>query len=220
MKFPPILVINLDSRPDRWALYQKEFAGWNYERVPGIKHEIGWKGCTLSHIKCLEIARERDYDWVLVLEDDCVLRPNAKNTLNTVLPTLWNTRHKWDIFAGGIAIKNSCNPIIISKTPPLFHVSGNGSHFSLLHRDSIVNVLNRIEKDVDNMVVQDDHCIDTWYANNIREWTTAPYISIQRPGRSDLLNKYKDSQKLYLDSETTVFKLLLQPPPFIWSNRS
>ena len=76
MNFPPVFVINLDKRPDRWSDIQVEFKDWNIERVSATEFNPGWKGCTLSHIKCLELANQRNYDWILIVEDDCVLTPD------------------------------------------------------------------------------------------------------------------------------------------------
>ena len=66
------LFINLDDRKDRLEHAINEFnkTNINAERVSGIKLQSGALGCTLSHIKCIEIAIERDYDYVFICEDD------------------------------------------------------------------------------------------------------------------------------------------------------
>jgi len=67
-----ILFINLNERTDRLEHVTKEFNKMNLkaERVKGIKLENGALGCTLSHIKCLKLAKERDYEYVFICEDD------------------------------------------------------------------------------------------------------------------------------------------------------
>jgi GR25 family glycosyltransferase involved in LPS biosynthesis len=67
------LFINLDHRKDRLEHALEEFKKLNIlnpERIKGIKTASGNIGCTLSHIKCLEIAKERAYPSVFVCEDD------------------------------------------------------------------------------------------------------------------------------------------------------
>ena len=46
----------------------------NPTRFDAIKHEIGYVGCAQSHIKCIELAKERNYPFVCIFEDDIVFR--------------------------------------------------------------------------------------------------------------------------------------------------
>ena len=70
--FEHTLFINLDHRKDRLEHVEKELEkmGIKGERFNAIKTASGAIGCTLSHIKCLEIAKERDYEQVFICEDD------------------------------------------------------------------------------------------------------------------------------------------------------
>jgi GR25 family glycosyltransferase involved in LPS biosynthesis len=100
-----ILYINLDERTDRREQAEKEFkrVGLNAQRVQAVKRKPGALGCTLSHIKCLEMAKEKDWDHVMVCEDDILFAKDTdlvKKQFNTVL-----NRHKdWDVIALGVAI--------------------------------------------------------------------------------------------------------------------
>lgn len=66
------LFINLDERADRLAHVETELSkmGIAGERVKAVKMKVGAIGCTLSHIRCLEIAKERKYPHVFICEDD------------------------------------------------------------------------------------------------------------------------------------------------------
>ena len=70
--FENTLFINLDHHQDRLEHATEEFKKMNINpvRVDAIKKDIGAIGCTMSHIKCLEIAKKRDYDYVFICEDD------------------------------------------------------------------------------------------------------------------------------------------------------
>lgn len=65
-------VINLKTRPDRLEHVTAEFEKLNIK--PNIFNAIQTKdgavGCTMSHIKCLEIAIEKDYEQIFICEDD------------------------------------------------------------------------------------------------------------------------------------------------------
>lgn len=65
-------VINLENRIDRLKHVQEEFKRLNIlmNRFNAIKMRDGAVGCTLSHMKCIELAIERDYEYAFVCEDD------------------------------------------------------------------------------------------------------------------------------------------------------
>lgn len=67
-----IFYINLEHRKDRYYHITKQFEllGVSAERFNAVKTKCGAIGCTISHIKCLEMAKERDYDQVFICEDD------------------------------------------------------------------------------------------------------------------------------------------------------
>tara|TARA_B110000967_G_scaffold209873_1_gene268226 strand:+ start:1502 stop:2176 length:675 start_codon:yes stop_codon:yes gene_type:complete len=67
-----IFFINLNERTDRLDHVTTEFNKMNLtaEKVKGIKLDNGALGCTLSHIKCLKLAKERKYEHVFICEDD------------------------------------------------------------------------------------------------------------------------------------------------------
>lgn len=66
------LFINLESRKDRLEHAEAEFKklGIEAERVNAKKMPNGAVGCTLSHINCLQIAKQRNYEHVFICEDD------------------------------------------------------------------------------------------------------------------------------------------------------
>jgi len=69
----PVMYINLDSRTDRKEHVEKELKKIEVnqpERFKAIKLDNGALGCSMSHLKCLEIAKQKDYDYVLICEDD------------------------------------------------------------------------------------------------------------------------------------------------------
>lgn len=70
-----ILVINLKERTDRLEHIWEELNRVNMppkkvEVIEGIPMDPGFMGCTKSHLKCLKLAREKQYKNVLILEDD------------------------------------------------------------------------------------------------------------------------------------------------------
>lgn len=71
--FKYTLFINLQHRTDRLEHVLNEFKKMGIEtaeRFNAIKTITGNVGCSLSHIRCIEIAKERDYPYVFICEDD------------------------------------------------------------------------------------------------------------------------------------------------------
>lgn len=67
-----VLYINLKERTDRKQHVEQQLSsvGLKGERFNAIRLANGAIGCSLSHLKCLEIAKERGWDHVLIVEDD------------------------------------------------------------------------------------------------------------------------------------------------------
>ena len=91
------LYINLTSRPDRKQHVESQLniIGIKAERFNAIKLANGALGCSMSHLKCLEIAKAKSWPHLLIVEDDIkFLNPDVfKRQLNLFL-----SNHKsWDV---------------------------------------------------------------------------------------------------------------------------
>lgn len=92
------LYINLSSRMDRKEHVEKELAkiGVPFERFNAIKLPNGAIGCSMSHLKCLQIAKDRGWSHVFVCEDDIQFLDSDlfKKQLDTLLK---NHTDDWDV---------------------------------------------------------------------------------------------------------------------------
>jgi glycosyl transferase, family 25 len=100
--FNNTLFINLEHRKDRLDHASREFKKMNInaERVDAIKHNIGAIGCSMSHIKCLELAKKRGYDYVFICEDDIEFK-NPSLLLTNLQKFSDNSKLNWDILIIG-----------------------------------------------------------------------------------------------------------------------
>ena len=87
-----ILYINLEHRIDRNNNIINQFHPIknkiNLTRFNAIKHSNGAIGCALSHINCIEIAINNNWDHVIIIEDDFHLLVNTDfffNHINNLL---------------------------------------------------------------------------------------------------------------------------------------
>lgn len=101
--FDKIYCINLERRRDRWeqATAQFDRAGiTNYHRFSAIESANGWEGCRDSHLAIIREARDRNYDNVLIFEDDVQLARNFRRKFAKALIQVQDT--PWDmLYLGG-----------------------------------------------------------------------------------------------------------------------
>jgi len=107
--------INLERRSDRWQLMLNKFKRLNMqvERVNAVDgNNLDYKeaqplsrfeyGCSLSHKKCFEIAKERGYKNFLLLEDDLCFEPNFNTRLTKALKDI---PEDWDMIYLGLLLE-------------------------------------------------------------------------------------------------------------------
>ena len=100
--FDHTLFINLESRVDRHIEVLHELEKWgikNPTRVNAVKMADGAIRCSMSHIKCLELAKERNYPHVFICEDDihCVDIPRFR----TQIEEFCKENIHWDVLIVG-----------------------------------------------------------------------------------------------------------------------
>jgi GR25 family glycosyltransferase involved in LPS biosynthesis len=94
----PTIYINLEHRKDRNESVLKELSKIQIhtpERFNAIEMKNGAIGCSLSHIKCIEIAIKRNYEYIMICEDDIeILNPSLfVENINKFL----NSQIEWDV---------------------------------------------------------------------------------------------------------------------------
>lgn len=120
----PKFVINLDRRQDRLLSISQEmdYIGWSFERFSAIDTN-SYIGCALSHKRIAQLALERDYEYVMVFEDDIFFMPYAKDLLKQLYHEFSRTTLEWKVFHFAPSIHrplNRYNNILLdlSKLPP------------------------------------------------------------------------------------------------------
>ena len=95
--------INLDHRKDRLEHVTKELAkiGIQGERFAAVKTKVGAIGCSMSHIKCLELAKNRGYNQIFICEDDITFL-NPEVLMDSIQKFCNDTTIEWDmVLIGG-----------------------------------------------------------------------------------------------------------------------
>ena len=182
--------INLASRPDRKQHVEEQLKiiGINAIRFNAIKLQNGALGCSMSHLKCLETAKQNNWSHLLIVEDDIkFLDPELfKSQLNKFF-----TNHSgWDVvLIGGNnvppyqKIDDTCVKVSSCQTTTGYLV--NGHYFDTL----IENFRTGIKKLIENPESPVLYAIDKyWFTlQKIHNWfLIIPLTVTQREDYSDI----------------------------------
>lgn len=110
--FKHTLYINLDHRGDRnihTKIQLSNIGIQNAIRISATKTTNGAIGCSLSHIKCVELAKKNDWDHVFICEDDIKFTNPALFLENITKFNVFNrtASFQWDVLMVG---GNNCPP--------------------------------------------------------------------------------------------------------------
>lgn len=201
-----IFYINLDAREDRKRHVEKQLhsIGINHAiRFPAIKTENGAIGCTMSHIECLQIARERDWSHIMIVEDDILfLQPNL---FLSQLDKFFQRHDIWDvILLGGnnnppyLKVDNTCVRVTSCLTTTGYIVSRH--YYDIL----IQNFQDGLNKLITHPHLYSDYAIDKyWFSLQRRDkwYLIIPLTITQREDYSDIEKKQVNYTSLMTDLE-------------------
>jgi glycosyl transferase family 25 len=201
--------INLLSRPDRKKHVedQLEKIGIKAERFNAIKLKNGAVGCSMSHLKCLEIARTNNWDHVLIVEDD-ILFLNPALFINKLNEFLSNHKN-FDVllFAGNnmppyVTIDNSCVKVTKCQTTTGYLVK---SHYydTLIH-----NYKEGIKKLMNEPLKHAIYAIDKyWFRLQEKDkwYLIIPLSVTQREDYSDIEKKRTNYTNVMIDLDKKAF---------------
>ena len=104
-----VLYINLDRDKERRKLMEKEMEriGIPAQRFKAIQNKNGWAGSTLSHRRCVEIAKEKGWKNVLIFEDDIFFIKDKMQTYKELRKAL---KKECDILYLGLTVDTEQEP--------------------------------------------------------------------------------------------------------------
>ncbi|GAB4187934.1 MAG: hypothetical protein Tsb0015_07320 [Simkaniaceae bacterium] len=198
LKIDAVLYINLDHRKDRKEDLLRELKRLQVPeekiyRVPAIHDFLnGHRGCALSHIKALKMAKEKKFHPVLIIEDDCMFDATA-DKINGHLEFFFQTvpPNEWDVFLLGGKVKKK-RP---TEYPKVYRILKSYlSHAYIVHRNYIDELIRCFEESLilmDNLIFHfealwtalDQH----WYFWQIKDkWYAVDLFAHQKESFSDI----------------------------------
>lgn len=201
--------INLLSRPDRKDHVEKQLKliGINGERFNAIKTSNGALGCSMSHLKILETARENGWEHVLIVEDDILFTKPALfvKQLNKFL----SAHRQFDVLLIGgnnvppyKVIDDSCVKVSKCQTTTGYLVQKH--YYDVLinnYREGIVKLM----KEPHNHVL---YAIDKYWFNlqAVHNWyLITPLTVTQREDYSDIEKRATNYTPAMLDLDKVAF---------------
>jgi len=195
--------INLASRTDRKEHVEKQLLniGIHAERFNAIKLENGALGCSMSHLKCLEIAKKNNWSHVMIVEDD-ILFLNSDLFISQLNKFL-NKHKEWDvIIIGGNNvppyknIDDTCVKVSSCQTTTGYIV--NGHYFNTL----IENFRNGIENLLKFPHLHVLYAIDKYWFHLQKKdkwYLIIPLTVTQREDYSDIEKKNTNYTRVMID---------------------
>lgn len=186
--------INLENRPERKGQTITELRKLGIKkpnRFNAISHDIPLVGCALSHIGVLEKAKELNWDYVIVFEDDIKIE-SKKGLLSK-----FNKYIKTDFDVLYLGVWNYLTPQKINDDLAKV-VRGSCLHAYIVkshYYDTLINHLKEsIElkiKEPENMNYNNDEYIHTLQAKD-NWYCLLPIHITQRDGWSDNFNEVRN----------------------------
>jgi glycosyl transferase family 25 len=204
-----IFYINLKKRTDRRAHIIQQlknvFINATPERFEAVEMNDGRVGCSMSHLRCLQLAKERNYDHIFICEDDTLfLDPQVLQTqFNHFVqeyPLL-----KWDVIllAGNnlppylqIGHANAAIKVSHCQTTTCYLV--NQHYYDVL----IANIKEGLQLLMRNGMRHKEFAIDKYWLKLQKggEWfLITPPTVVQRDDYSDIEKKNTNYANLMLD---------------------
>lgn len=198
--------INLEKRPDRWALVEQEFKKiWlDVERFYACDlPEERRFGCSLSHRKIIEYAKNKKYNHICVFEDD-IFFYNPEKFLENLHFAISELPEKWAIlYLGGLIGREGK---IEKYSPHLLKVQRFMCTYGIIYNKNIYDtILRSIPCDIKSKwkktYINKHKVIDMWLSEEVQYnhecFVTNALLVSERPNYSDLEKRWKSTERHY-----------------------
>jgi hypothetical protein len=198
-----VYYINLKHRIDRnqnmksLLLYKLKLPRYKITRVEAIKDNTGFKGCTKSLLKALQLAKESNLERFIIMEDDITINVLPFTFHKQILSVLKHPNIKFDMFLLSmipVKLQHSKFLPFLYKLERVFKLSSFIIDRSFLN--TMINICQQslyenIPHDVMSKTYQK---IGKWYG-------FFPPIAHQLPGFSNVTNNFENYKPLEIDGD-------------------
>lgn len=214
------LYINLASRPDRKQHIEEELrgVGLNPTRFNAIKLKNGRIGCSMSHLKCLQIAKKNNWSHVMICEDDLKIlnRQTFVNSMNTFFRMHGDGDGDSNSHGDNSSANNTWNVLLLAgnNVPPYKKIDDTCIQVSHCQTTTgyIVKInyydtlIDNIRTGIENLMKMPDqhiiYAIDKYWIKLQKQHTwymLAPVVAVQREDYSDIEERKTNYESIMKD---------------------
>ena len=218
------LYINLASRPDRKQHIEEELrgVGLNPTRFNAIKLKNGRIGCSMSHLKCLQIAKKNNWSHVMICEDDLKIlnRQTFVNSMNTFFRMHGDGEGDGDGDSHGdgdnSSANNTWNVLLLAgnNVPPYKKIDDTCIQVShcqtttgyIVKMNYYDTLIDNIRTGIENLMKMPDqhiiYAIDKYWIKLQKQHTwymLAPVVAVQREDYSDIEERKTNYESIMTD---------------------
>ena len=213
------LYINLTSRPDRKIHIEEQLrgVGLNPTRFNAIKLKNGRIGCSMSHLKCLQIAKKNNWSHVMICEDDLLIL--NKQTFVNSINTFFRIHGDGDGEGGGgdnSSADNKWNVLLLAgnNVPPYKKIDDTCIQVShcqtttgyIVKMNYYDTLIDNIRTGIENLMKMPDqhiiYAIDKYWIKLQRQhywYMLAPVVAVQREDYSDIEERKTNYESIMKD---------------------
>jgi GR25 family glycosyltransferase involved in LPS biosynthesis len=209
------LYINLASRPDRKIHIEGQLrgVGLNPTRFNAIKLKNGRIGCSMSHLKCLQIAKNSNWQHVMICEDDLLIldKETFVNNINTFFMT-----------HGDASVDNKWNVLLLAgnNVPPYKKIDSTCIQVShcqtttgyIVKMEYYDTLIDNIRTGIENLMRNPDqhitYAIDKYWIKLQKKhnwYMLAPVVAVQREDYSDIEERKTNYENIMKDYDKPHF---------------
>ena len=186
------------------------------ERINAVKSKVGGIGCTLSHIRCLEEAKQRGYEQVFICEDD--IKFTDPELFKQQLQKFLNNKEiQWDVLLVGANVVppyqrmgDYCARVFSAQTT-ISYIAKREMYDVLL--ENFKESCNLQMRHPVQQGVSNPYALDMWWKRLQPQyfwWIITPLTVTQYESYSDIENRTTNYDHLMLDMEKTWYKPVKQ----------
>lgn len=213
-----ILYINLARREDRKKMILTELSKLGWANNPlwfkAVEMERGAIGCTISHIKCLELAKKMNWSHVMICEDDIKFTNPTVFTEN--LDLFLSSGIEWDVIL--LAGNNAGRYRPTDKGAVQIQACQTTTGY-LVKREYYDALINNYREGVKKLLIEPtkgrQYAIDKyWFSLQMKDrwYLIYPLTVTQQSNYSDIENRNTNYDMLMLTLDKS--HLFRKPPPF------
>lgn len=210
-----VFVINLDDEKEKFEEVKKQLVSYKIKcyRFSAIHHPHGFVGCALSHLALIEHAKKDHWPYVMVLEDDALLRHKMEEW-SLIKKFLKQESDHWDLFIGGttylqpVQWKLDHHKILPDGIDIVECRDVHATHFIVYHQDSYDRILGWHDLP---MPLEKRPPIDVFIQeSSLRTWVPIPFLASQKPRHSTVRGQRVNYESFFQQAEDYLayFKLM------------